>query len=179
MSSASPLVATAFGQHRKFPAHARKTSGSQGRDASLPINAPLLILGSPGAVSRAGRKGATKVFKHRLFCPYLKAFVTPFLPARLTALGPPRMSLALPLAFLLLPSSHASREMQHLPRSAQKPPVLQVSLASENIRFSSLFAAGNLRAKRAQRRRARSNRCFRRLRLAPTQKNAASNLTLT
>ena len=35
MSSASPLVATVFGQHRKFPAHARKTSGSQGRDASL------------------------------------------------------------------------------------------------------------------------------------------------
>ena len=26
----SPLVASAFGQHRKFPPHARKTSGTQG-----------------------------------------------------------------------------------------------------------------------------------------------------
>ena len=28
---ASPLVASAFGQHRKFPPHARKTSGTQGK----------------------------------------------------------------------------------------------------------------------------------------------------
>ena len=29
-SAVSPLVASAFGQHRKFPPHARKTSGTQG-----------------------------------------------------------------------------------------------------------------------------------------------------
>ena len=27
----SPLVASAYGQHRKFPPRARKTSGTQGR----------------------------------------------------------------------------------------------------------------------------------------------------
>ena len=40
------------------------------------------ILGDPGAVSRAGLKGATKG---------RKTFVAPFLPARLTAPGSPRM----------------------------------------------------------------------------------------
>jgi len=30
VTRASPLVASAFGQHRKFPPHARKTSGTQG-----------------------------------------------------------------------------------------------------------------------------------------------------
>ena len=48
------------------------------------------ILGDPGGVSRAGLKGATKVFN---LC--LKTFVAPFLPARLTAPGPPRMLLQL------------------------------------------------------------------------------------
>ena len=49
----------------------------------------LHILGDPGAVSRAGLKGATKVFKHGRMC--LKTFVAPFLPARLTAPGSPRI----------------------------------------------------------------------------------------
>ena len=44
----------------------------------------LYILGDPGAVSRAGRKGATKT-------PCLKTFVALFLPARLIAPGSPRM----------------------------------------------------------------------------------------
>ena len=48
------------------------------------------ILGDPGGVSRAGLKGTTKVFNQ---C--LKTFVAPFLPARLTAPGPPRMLLQL------------------------------------------------------------------------------------
>ena len=38
-------------------------------------------------------------------------------------------------------------------------------LACENIRFSSLFAPGDVRAKRPQRRRARRNGCFRRPRV--------------
>ena len=37
------------------------------------------------------------------------------------------------------------------------------NVACENIRFSALFAAGDVRAKRPQRRRARRNGCFRRL----------------
>ena len=41
---------------------------------------------------------------------------------------------------------------------------MKVLLACENISFSLLFAAGFLRAKRPQRRRARRNGCFRRLR---------------
>ena len=45
--------------------------------------------GGGGGVSRAGLKGATKVFKHGLMC--LKTFVAPFLPARLTAPGSPRI----------------------------------------------------------------------------------------
>ena len=45
------------------------------------------ILGDPGAVSRAERKGATKVFKHRAWT----TFVAPFLSFRLTAPGSPRM----------------------------------------------------------------------------------------
>ena len=50
------------------------------------------ILGGPGAVSRAGRKGVTKVFKYGKKSLCLKTFVAPFLPDRLTAPGPPRMS---------------------------------------------------------------------------------------
>ena len=34
-------------------------------------NHTLSILGDPGAVSRAGRKGATKVFKHRRKSPWV------------------------------------------------------------------------------------------------------------
>ena len=47
-----------------------------------------IILGDPGAVSQVRRKGATKVFKYG---PYLKTFVLPFLPTRLTAPGSQRM----------------------------------------------------------------------------------------
>ena len=50
------------------------------------------MLGGPGAVSRAGRKGVTKVFKYGQKSLCLKTFVAPFLPDRLTAPGPPRMS---------------------------------------------------------------------------------------
>ena len=42
------------------------------------------ILGDPGALSRVGRKGGTKVFN-------LKTFVPPFLPTRMTSPGSPRM----------------------------------------------------------------------------------------
>ena len=38
----------------------------------------LPILGDPGAVSRAGRKGATKVFKHRLRSPWVPTLTGPF-----------------------------------------------------------------------------------------------------
>ena len=57
----------------------------------------MAILGDPGAVSRAGLKGATKGFKHGRKSPWLptllclKTFVAPFLPSRLTAPGSPRM----------------------------------------------------------------------------------------
>ena len=34
--------------------------------AKIVTRRPAGILGDPGAVSRAGRKGATKVFKHRV-----------------------------------------------------------------------------------------------------------------
>ena len=40
-------------------------------DGSLPI------LGDPGVVSRAGRKGATKVFKHKLKSPWLPTLTGP------------------------------------------------------------------------------------------------------
>ena len=62
VSSTSPRVASAFGQHRKFSPHARKTSGSQGRDASfrcllaLPCFAPFIS--SPNLVSRFARNTA-------------------------------------------------------------------------------------------------------------------------
>ena len=36
------------------------------------------ILGEPGAVSRAGRKGATKVFKHRRKSPWVPTLTGPF-----------------------------------------------------------------------------------------------------
>ena len=38
----------------------------------------LVILGDPGAVSRAGRKGATKVFKHRRKSPWVPTLTGPF-----------------------------------------------------------------------------------------------------
>ena len=44
------------------------------------------ILGDPGAVSRVGRKGETKVFKY-----VLENFRVAFSPTRLTAPGSPRM----------------------------------------------------------------------------------------
>ena len=37
-----------------------------------------LILGDPGAVSRVGRKGATKVFKHRWKSPWVPTLTGPF-----------------------------------------------------------------------------------------------------
>ena len=45
------------------------------------IYSPVLlwkILGDPGAVSRAGRKGATKVFKHRRKSPWVPTLTGPF-----------------------------------------------------------------------------------------------------
>ena len=36
------------------------------------------ILGDPGAVSRAGRKGATNVFKHRWKSPWVPTLTGPF-----------------------------------------------------------------------------------------------------
>ena len=36
------------------------------------------ILGDPGAVSRVGRKGATKVFKHRRKSPWVPTLTGPF-----------------------------------------------------------------------------------------------------
>ena len=36
------------------------------------------LLGDPGAVSRAGRKGATKVFKHRRKSPWVPTLTGPF-----------------------------------------------------------------------------------------------------
>ena len=38
----------------------------------------FFILGDPGAVSRAGRKGATKVFKHRRKSPWVPTLTGPF-----------------------------------------------------------------------------------------------------
>ena len=38
VTRASPLVASAFGQHQKFPPHARKTSGTQGRGLSASVS---------------------------------------------------------------------------------------------------------------------------------------------
>ena len=35
------------------------------------------ILGDPGAISRAGRKGATKVFKHRRKSPWVPTLTGP------------------------------------------------------------------------------------------------------
>ena len=37
-----------------------------------------LILGDPGAVSRAGRKGATKVFKYKRKSPWVPTLTGPF-----------------------------------------------------------------------------------------------------
>ena len=41
---ASPLVASAFGQHGKFPPHARKTSGTQGTLFANKANCSVLGL---------------------------------------------------------------------------------------------------------------------------------------
>ena len=38
----------------------------------------ISILGDPGAVSRAGRKGETKVFKYRRKSPWVPTFTGPF-----------------------------------------------------------------------------------------------------
>ena len=38
----------------------------------------ISILGDPGAVSRAGLKGATKVFKHRRKSPWVPTLTGPF-----------------------------------------------------------------------------------------------------
>ena len=51
--------------------------------ASLILTSPLvlsgtIILGDPGAVSRAGGKGATKVFKHRRKSPWIPTLTGPF-----------------------------------------------------------------------------------------------------
>ena len=46
------------------------------------------ILGDPGAVSWVGEKARQKFSS----CPYLKTFVSPFLPTWLTAPGSPRMN---------------------------------------------------------------------------------------
>ena len=51
--------------------------------ASLILPPPLvlsgtIILGDPGAVSRAGGKGATKVFKHRRKSPWIPTLTGPF-----------------------------------------------------------------------------------------------------
>ena len=50
----SPLVASAFGQHRKFPPHARKTSGTQG---SLRVEVLLNWFPLNSAVSYRGLYG--------------------------------------------------------------------------------------------------------------------------
>ena len=41
-SSAVSGLASAFGQHRKFPAHARKTSGTQGKTNFSPMKIDIL-----------------------------------------------------------------------------------------------------------------------------------------
>ena len=51
--------------------------------ASLIFTSPLvlsgtIILGDPGEVSRAGGKGATKVFKHRRKSPWIPTLTGPF-----------------------------------------------------------------------------------------------------
>ena len=59
---------------------------SQGIKTSVPISFPRQlrrsflegILGDPGAVSRAGRKGSTKVFKHRRKSPWVPTLTGPF-----------------------------------------------------------------------------------------------------
>ena len=54
---------------------------------AISINVLVLVIhGDPWAVSRVGRKGGTKVFKHEL-----GNFVVPFLQTRLNAPGSPRM----------------------------------------------------------------------------------------
>ena len=42
----------------------------------------MCILGDPGSVSRAGRKGATKVFKHRRKSPWARSIQPKFRPVR-------------------------------------------------------------------------------------------------
>ena len=44
---------------------------------SLPDHVPSSILGDPGEVSRAGRKGATKVVKHRWKSPWVPTLTGP------------------------------------------------------------------------------------------------------
>ena len=44
----------------------------------FPKSRDNIILGDPGAVSRAGRKGATKVFKHRRKSPWVPTLTGPF-----------------------------------------------------------------------------------------------------
>ena len=42
------------------------------------LNRPFAILGDPGAVSQAGRKGTTKVFKPRWKSPWIPTLTEPF-----------------------------------------------------------------------------------------------------
>ena len=46
----------------------------------------MCILGDPGSVSRAGRKGATKVFKHRRKSPWVPTLTGPFPKGQANAL---------------------------------------------------------------------------------------------
>ena len=82
VSSASPLVATAFGQHRKFPPHARKTSGNQGRDASLRClsRRSLAHPRRPRGSQSVREKRRDKSFQAQALLPVLENFRHAFSP---------------------------------------------------------------------------------------------------
>ena len=49
------------------------------RPSDTSLSGHFVILGDPGAVSRAGRKGATKVFKHGRKSPWVKRILSSWL----------------------------------------------------------------------------------------------------
>ena len=69
-----------------LPSGMSKEWGERPTEECLPFNLQQgktvlpteLILGDPGAVSRAGRKGATKVFKYRRKSPWVPTLTGPF-----------------------------------------------------------------------------------------------------
>ena len=71
------LKRNSFNVHWKFRACLKWQPAGRIGDFGIFLNG-FAILGDPGAVSRAGRKGATKVFKYKRKSPWVPTLTGPF-----------------------------------------------------------------------------------------------------